>query len=276
MTAAKVLRRIMMTLGNPFESRLSMLTERRTKEIASLSRKKHRDELGQCIIEGARSLESAVDGGAHILEVIVQNGVELDPALTKRLSQPVYSVDSRTIGKISDTRTPSGVVAVVRTRLAEREDIPATGRILMLDGLQDPGNVGTLIRTAAWFGVDSVVAGPGTADFFHPKTLRASMGGVWDVRLHATASSADFLTAMKQHGRTIWVADMQGVEAASWTPGPNDVLVMGSEAHGVGPWILPIADGSVGIPRSNTTATAVESLNVAAAGAVLLSLWATH
>lgn len=276
MTAAKVLRRIMMTLGNPFESRFSMLTERRTKEIASLSRKKHRDELGQCIIEGARSLESAVDGGADILEVIVQKGVELDPELTKRLSQPVYHVDSRTIGKISDTRTPSGVVAVVRTRLAERDDIPSTGRILMLDGLQDPGNVGTLIRSAAWFGVDTVVAGPDTADFFNPKTLRATMGGVWDVRLHATASSPEFLASMKQQGRKIWVADMQGEEPGAWSPGPNDVLVMGSEAHGVGPWILPIANGAVRIPRSKAAATAVESLNVAAAGAVLLSVWARN
>ena len=266
----------MMTLGNPFESRFSMLTERRTKEIASLSRKKHRDELGQCVIEGARSLESAVDGGADILEVVLQNGVELDPAVMKRLSQPVYHVDSRTIGKISDTRTPSGVVAVARTRFLPAEDLAASGRILMLDGLQDPGNVGTLIRSAAWFGVDTVVAGPGTADFFHPKTLRASMGGVWDVRLHATASSADFLAGMKQQDRRIWVADMQGVEPASWAPGPKDVLVMGSEAHGVGPWILPIADGTVSIPRANAAAVAVESLNVAAAGAVLLSVWARN
>lgn len=253
-----------------------MLTDHRIKEIASLSRKKHRDAMGQCVLEGVRSLASAIDGGAEILDVVLQRGTELLPSLSSRLDQPVHEVDSRAMAKMSDTRSPSGLLAVVGTRYSSAEEIAAGSAVLFLDGIQDPGNVGTLIRSAAWFGVHAVVAGPGTADFFNPKTLRASMGGVWDVALHVAESSAEFLSAMKAQGRRVWVADMEGVTPSDWAPGPKDVLVLGSEAHGAGPWVVPIADGAVCIPRVRASATAVESLNVAAAGAVLLASWAPH
>jgi TrmH family RNA methyltransferase len=245
------------------------LTERRRKEIARLARKKHRDETGECIIEGIRSVDAAIDAGADIHDLVVADSLEIPARWMRPGAVPVTRTDERTLMKLTDTTTSPGVLAVVGIPAFGPEALANARRILLLDGVQDPGNVGTLIRTAAWFGVDAVVAGLGTADFWSPKTLRATMGGVWEIPLLTVHSVAE---ALHGWGAAVFVADMEGTPVDEWMVPERSVLVLGSEAHGVSPAVRSLATGAVSIPRRGRS-RGVESLNVAVAGGILIAAW---
>ncbi|MEQ9103223.1 MAG: RNA methyltransferase [Rhodothermales bacterium] len=257
------------------------LTERRRKEIARLSRKKHRDETGECILEGFRSVDAAIDAGADIRDILVAESVEVPARLMRRAPVPITRTDERTLMKLTETTTSPGVLAVVGIPVFGLDGLADARRILVLDSVQDPGNVGTLVRTAAWFGVDAVVAGPGTADFWSPKTLRATMGGVWDVPLLVVDDLAETLRGL---GMPVFVADMDGTPVRSWAAPERSVLVLGSEAHGVSAAVRALSHGSVSIPmggrqsepetgHGRTSGRGVESLNVAVAGGILIAAW---
>lgn len=260
---------------------IMQLTERRRKEIARLSRKKHRDEAGECIIEGFRSVDAAIDAGADIRDIIVAESVEVPAQWMRRAPVPVTRTDERTLMKLAETTTSPGVLAVVGIPVFSMEGLANARRILVLDGVQDPGNVGTLVRTAGWFGVDAVVAGPGTADFWSPKTLRATMGGAWDVQLMVVDDVADFLRDL---ALPVFVADMDGIPMGAWQAPDRSVLVLGSEAHGVSAVVRALAREAVSIPGGGSgrgagpgsgrgSGRGVESLNVAVAGGILIAAW---
>ena len=148
--------------------------------------------------------------------------------------------------------------------------------MLLLDGVQDPGNVGALVRTAAWFGVAAVVADDKTADFETPKAVRASMGGLWDVSLVRVPALGPVLDRLADAGVEAWGADLGGTPIGRWTPPRGAALVMGSEAHGLSE---PVAEwlrqrgGVVHVPGAGGERAGVESLNVVVAGGVLLHRW---
>lgn len=249
-----------------------MLTERRLKAIASLKQRKHRLRMGQFILEGERSLQSALDGGARLREVLLARSSRLDPVIQTRLERDdvgVFELPDRLAAKVADTTTPSGIIAVADV---PRGSLDGARTVLVLDGVQDPGNVGTLVRTAAWFGIDAVVSGPGTADFFSPKTVRATMGGLWDVQLVPTDDLGDVLAALEREGFGLWLADLEGTNLADWNPEDRSGLIIGSETHGFSDEVARAVLRKVSIPRS--APGAVESLNAAVAGAVLMARWA--
>jgi TrmH family RNA methyltransferase len=138
--------------------------------------------------------------------------------------------------------------------------------------VQDPGNVGTLLRTAAWFGASAVIAGPGTAGLYGPKVMRAAAGGHWSLNLARTNSPGVFLDELRKTGCGLYGADLQGVPISAWTPRRPSALVLGSEAHGLSPAVLDRLDSPVAIPRTPHQSSA-ESLNVAVAGGILIYEW---
>jgi len=250
-------------------------SDRRIKEIVSLKRRKGRDEHDSYIIEGIRSVESAVDAGVPLLDVYYTDDVSAEARLLKafRGSNVEGSVVSqRVMAKMSDTSSPSGVLAVARFPEPTLECIACMKKVLVLDGVQDPGNVGTLIRTAAWFGVEAVVSGPGTADFFAPKTVRSSMGGLWDVVLEHVTYLPGFIATIVRAGVDVRIADMHGPSVQEWKASTRSMIVIGSEAHGVSEAVRTAASGTISIPGADGK-KAVESLNAAVAGSILMSQW---
>lgn len=248
-------------------------TARQLKETADLSRRKHRDRTGCFVVEGVRSVQSALDAGAGLVSVFVTPEAGLPAELARRIGQqtPLLEVSARDMAKLSDVTTPPGILAVVRKPLSAN-DKAADGRTLLLDGIQDPGNVGTLIRTAAWMGVNRVLIGPGTADPFAPKVVRATMGGIWDVELVSVAEPAAWIGSARAQGATAWVADMDGTPADAWAPSIPSVLVIGNEAHGPSAAVRTACDAAVSIPMRGAQ-RGVESLNAAMAGAILMERW---
>lgn len=252
------------------------LTRRRLKDLASLHRKKHRDRLGMCLVEGVRSVESALAAGAPLVELLVTAEATSDSRvadLLARASVPAHTVSPTDLARLADTATTQGLLAVVRTEHVAANVL--AGPIIALDGVQDPGNVGALLRSAAWFGVRGVLVGPGTADPFGPKAVRAAMGGLWDVQIAASGDLALDLQRLSSRGLLLFGADLDGEPARTWAPPPEAVLVLGSEAHGLSDGVRALLDGRVRIGAPNAVAgrRGVESLNVAVATGILLHRW---
>ena len=251
------------------------MTRQRLKVLASLSRRRSREAHGVFLVEGVRSVEAALDARAPLVEVLVAAGRAEETriaALAHRAEAAGVAVErvaSRDLERVGDARTSQGVIGVAR-RVVHDQIEPRPG-LVVLDGVQDPGNVGTVIRTAAWFGVAGVVCGPGTADPESPKVVRAAMGGLWDVPLARTTDLAATLDALASDGLALWGADMDGTPVSAWQPGRGAALVLGSEAHGLSPASRERLSGTVAIPGAG--AAGAESLNVSVAAGILLHAW---
>jgi len=190
---------------------------------------------------------------------------EAQPDLTAQLQQAcsLYLVPPAILDKISETVSPQSIVAVVA---APQLPLPAAAALsLVLDGVRDPGNAGTLLRTAAAAAVDQVLFGPGCVDPFNGKVMRAAMGAHFRVPLR-TLENWDALGTLLSAGQSLYLASAQGdlrYDEVDWSR--PSALVLGSEAHGASPQLRAGA-ATVAIPM----AAATESLNVAAAGAAIL------
>lgn len=255
------------------------LSNRRRKTIASLKRRRHRRRHDLTIIEGRRALDAAIQANAPVVDCVITEEARTDTEIVNlldRLSARVHITDADTLADLTDVDTPQGLVAVVERRLVkptsliDRVDEETT--LLFLDGVQDPGNVGTLLRTAAWFGASAVVAGPGTAGLYGPKVMRAAAGGHWHLQLTRIDSSGPFLDQLRKAGCGLYGADLQGIPVSSWTPEGPSLLILGSEAHGLSPAVLDRLDSAVAIPGVPHR-SAAESLNVAVAGGILIYEW---
>jgi TrmH family RNA methyltransferase len=251
-----------------------VLTEKRKKEFASLRRRRYRDALDAFAIEGIRSVDAALDAHADVICLLStpESNSETRTRRALDLGGSAEVVSASELNRISDVATSQGVILIARRRQLEASELLSLPSVLLLDGVQDPGNVGALVRTAAWFGITGVLAGPGTADFFNAKAVRASMGGIWDVALASSADLRAWLNTWKSRGGESWAADLSGRSREVWKPAIPSALVIGSEAHGVEATLLESVDDSVHIPGS-TGSRVTESLNASVAGGILISDW---
>ena len=257
----------------PIPPDLQSMTRQRLKDIATLSRRKGRRAHGQFLVEGVRSVEAAVFAEAPLVEILVAHEIANEArvaALVEAAHVPVHGVAARDLERVGDARTSQGVLAVARSIVHRQLDVK--GPVVVLDGIQDPGNVGALVRSAAWFGVAAVVADARSADFEGPKAVRASMGGLWDLQLVRAPELAPALDAILEAGRVLWGADMRGTAISSWRPSGTDVLVLGNEGNGLSETVAARLSGRVSIPGADGT-RGVESLNVGVAAGVILHQW---
>jgi TrmH family RNA methyltransferase len=181
----------------------------------------------------------------------------------------VEEIGVRAFGELADTDTPQGILAVVQPRTWTVADIPS-GPILVVDGVQDPGNVGTLIRTAHALGASASLLLRGTADPMNPKALRAAMGATFRHPV-VQLDDAPFITWARQHGITLWAAAADGTPLARALDGKrirteSIAVIVGNEGAGIRPQLNAVAAKRVAIPL----ARGAESLNVAVAAGILL------
>ncbi|HEV8638968.1 MAG TPA: RNA methyltransferase [Chloroflexota bacterium] len=231
-----------------------------------LRRAASRRDRGEFLAEGIKLVADAVALGARPRRVFVDPDrlARSGPgrALLERLDPAtVVAVSADAMQALADTRTPQGVAAVFAAELTRQ----ATGRILLvLDGLQDPGNVGTAIRSAVASGLVETVLVRGGADPFGPKAVRAAAAALFAVRVVRPAD--DELPGLLR-GRDVWIADAAGdrpYDAVDWRR--PSALVIGSEARGASPELRALATGSVGVPLRGP----VESLNAGVAASIIV------
>lgn len=244
--------------------------------IRDLHRRRGRERRGLALAEGVRLVEEALAAelplrGAAISPALeaTTRGRALKSALERRAVR-LEPVSERELTDLADTEHPQGVVAVVEPPRWTLADIAvAPGRpVLALDGVQDPGNVGTILRSALGLGAAGVVALKGTAELTSPKVVRGSMGALFRVPA-VTGDAETFLAWTRKHGMELWVAAAGGEPldpGAARGHGAAVALVLGNEGAGVSPALEAAATRRVAI----RLAPGAESLNVAVAAALLL------
>lgn len=247
---------------------LAPLPETKLRRLRALLSRNLREKYRECIVEGARIVDEALRSSWTVeFLCISQSGrVHLDKLSEHR--HPVYIVSEDEFSTISTTEHSQGILAVVRMS-TEPAPPPRDGIILALDRISDPGNVGTIIRNADWFGVQLVLLGKGCADLYNPKTIRATMGSLFHLPVISDVNLLDACEKSAQEGFALWCADMDGGPVtAAHRAMPRALLIIGSEAHGVDPAIRAKMQESIGIPRIGKA----ESLNAASATAAMLAL----
>jgi TrmH family RNA methyltransferase len=232
----------------------------------SLLAKKGRREHGRFSLEGATLLREALEAGVRVESVFAtQTALDETPLLREIESPglPVYAIDEKTMRRISDVETPSGIVAVAPIALERAADLLSDdGVVLVLADVNDPGNAGTLLRSAEAFGVTRVIFGEAGAEPFLPKVVRSAMGAVFRLRL-AVTQTARLKAAMDGWEAIGLEAGGTPLGALQWPS--RTLLVVGNERHGLGEW-RSLCVRSAAIPMSGQA----ESLNAAVAGSIAL------
>jgi TrmH family RNA methyltransferase len=253
---------------------LSSASNPRVKEWAKLLERKYRDREGKFLLEGVHLVKEALDAGWP-LEVVAfdeSTGVleEFENYIEGNLQgRPQWiSVSPDIIAKCSETGTPQPIFAVASKRPPQKEAIFGTslGLVAVLDGVQDPGNVGTIVRSAAASGATAVVLGKGTADLYNPKTIRATMGALFHVPV-LEADLTELLPEAKRKGIAVAGTSLQAsLSCYDYDFRRSVWLVFGSEGSGMSMPVSAMVDDNVIIPMTGRT----ESLNVAMAATILL------
>ena len=248
------------------------LTELRSKHIRELlNNPRARRGDSEFVVEGPHLIEAALEKAPKLILYIAatEKAIERHPELLERaeaMGLACYALSPKHAGRITNAAEPQGWFAELRMpRPAElRGDV-----VIALDGLQDPGNVGTIIRTAAWFGIETILLGNSTADPFAPKVVRSTQGAIFDVSLETGGNLVKRLTDLRASGREIVATTLDPAATSVFEatfPNPC-VLLFGREASGLSPELLELATTKVMIPKYGVG----ESLNVAVSSAIVLA-----
>lgn len=242
-----------------------MLSNGKIKKINSLKAKKTRQISQLFTIEGIKSVkEIASEGTIPLREIYATE--EFFDAFKQGSVCPVTWVSDAEMKKISAQSTPEGVLAVCAIPRWDAPDLSSGRIVLALDDVRDPGNMGTIVRTADWFGIRDILCSPGTVDIYNPKTVQSTMGSIARVRVHyvdlpqVLASTALPVYGTFLDGEDIFKADLA----------PEGVIVIGNEANGIGPEVAAVAGRHLTIPRFGEFRRA-ESLNAAVAASVVVA-----
>ncbi|MFW6043369.1 MAG: TrmH family RNA methyltransferase [Marinilabiliaceae bacterium] len=245
-----------------------MLEKAQKKLITSLSQKKYRDKQGLFVAEGPKLVDDLLTSGMTPEILVSVHDDHFYPNLTD--TSVFYPVDETEFKKISFLKTPQGVLGVFRkpSQTFHFGD-HANDLTLCLDGIQDPGNMGTILRLADWFGIPFIVCSTDCADVFNPKVVQASMGALARVDVHYTPL-AEFCTASSdQLHLPVFGTFMEGEDIFSTHLPDRGLIIMGNEGQGIRPETEETVTTRLSIPSFGTAHTGMESLNVAVATAIV-------
>lgn len=246
-----------------------MLSKSQIKAISSLQSKKLRQKYAQFIVEGEKSILEVKDSANYVIDTIISENEMPDSirmAFTNTTDIQLIENTGASFRKITSQNTPSGLLAVINIPKVDFDAVLSelkTGLHLFLDTIQDPGNLGTIIRTADWFGIKNILANEGCADLYNPKTIQASMGSF--SRINFIPANVDTLRKLKEKGMVIIGATLEGEDITRFNFPENGILVMGNEGKGISPEIIELLDKQITIVKAGSA----ESLNVAIATSIL-------
>ncbi len=243
-----------------------MFSKSTIKYIQSLQHKKFRDEYNAFIAEGPKLVKELFLGNKFLCRNIfaLQEWVDgLDKHMLGLVNGKVEIIRDFELSKIAAYTTPNQVVAVFEKRVQAGSVDPAGKLTLVLDGIQDPGNLGTIIRTADWFGIEHIICSANTADMYNSKVVQGTMASLGNVNMLYTDLA-------------IWLKDQKGIQKIATTLDGKPmkavngikeaIVIIGNEANGISPEILKLADLQISIPKYGLA----ESLNAAVATGIIL------
>ncbi|MBI5402378.1 MAG: RNA methyltransferase [Ignavibacteriae bacterium] len=241
------------------------------KNIAKLKQKKFRDESGQFLIEGAHLIDECNKSKYYkrnIIKIILRTDFKDERLLGRLRHIESEYLSPKDFNKISETENPQGIIAVT----GKADNLPHhEGKIICaLDNINDPGNLGTILRTCWWFGIENVITGRDSVEVFNSKVIRASQGAVFNLLIKEKVNLKEELIGKSNEGYTVLLTDLSAINSISNTTFGKDkkyVIVFGNEANGISKGIKEIPEFE---KIKIDSYTKCESLNVASSAAIIL------
>ena len=255
------------------------------KWASSLGDKKYRDAEGAFLIEGEKLSFEALDAGLPVIRIFVEEGKQagIMPRLDKYSGNEKYEQTSITLlsesafSKISSEKSPQGIIIAIKyldffrkLDIIYKEEffLKPSERAIILCSIRDPGNLGSVIRSAVAFGTEHIILTDDCVDLYNSKTVRAAMGSLFKIKATVVSDMTACIDAIRSQGRRVFAAELRqnAVPISEITPDSSDVVVIGNEGHGISHDISTACTGSIYIPISENT----ESLNASVAAGVLM------
>ena len=241
------------------------------KNIRKLKEKKYRDSSNEYIVEGLKMIEEAIEENVKIKKIVVCENCLKDSEIEQKFMYKIAKYDciyvsSKVFGLLTDVVNPQGMLAVIQKDGTEDKICYDDDIIVVLDGIQDPGNLGTILRTVDSVGLKQIILSKTSVDAYNPKVVRSTMGAIYRVKIIEAENLVETLKNIKKHKFKIVATSLEESESIYKMDYTKKVIVIGNEANGVSREILDIADAKAKIPMLGKT----ESLNASiATGGIL-------
>ena len=251
--------------------RISSKDNEFVKHIKKLKDKKYRDQSNEYVIEGIKLVEEAINENAKIKQIVICEECIKTQEISKKLMYEIASFDciyvtENVFNSITEVKNPQGILAVIERKNSENEINYNEDIIVALDGIQDPGNLGTILRTVDSIGLKQILVSKKTADVYNPKVVRSTMGAIFRVKVIECDNLEKTLKEIKKYKYEIVVTSLQTNESIYDIKYNKKIIVIGNEANGVSKEIQEMADKKVKIPMLGKT----ESLNASVATGIVL------
>lgn len=249
-------------------------------KIGKLSNKKYRNEENLFVCDGKKLLNEAINFGAKIRYIIVKNDANFDAELINKIKNckengtAVLCVNEQVFEKLTEENAPQGVMAVceflkeMHTNSTTVENANFDEKIIMLEAVRDPGNIGTIIRNAAAFGIDRLIFSSDCADIYSQKVIRAAMGAIFKVKIDIVDDFVGTVKSLKKCGKRVLSATLgkNSLILGKIELRSQDVIIVGNEGHGISDEVIKASDETIFIPMCENT----ESLNAAIASSIFM------
>lgn len=249
-----------------------MLSKNRSRFIISLQKKKTREEERLFVIEGDKIVREFLTAGFPLRTLVAKK--EFINSLTPDMKQLIDETEDASfeeLRQVSSLKTPHNALAIVN--IPERildEKALHNDLCAAIDFVQDPGNLGTIIRAAAWFGIKNIVCSPDCVDVFNPKVVQATMGAILHVNVYYTGLK-QFLDRMRENEMPVYGTVLGGESIYSHPLGKQGIILFGNESKGISRELLPYISDKIMIPGAGMRIPGIESLNVGMAASVVFS-----
>ena len=248
-----------------------MISQRELKYYSSLLVKKFRTEEKKFIVEGLKIVEEGLASSLNCEAVFATPAfIDSFPDLINTVQHKVkklIQLKSIEFQKISDTKSPQGIAAVFNKSYPQKKINELKDKfIVMIDNVSDPGNLGTILRTCDWFGINNILISNQSVEYLNPKVIRASMGSIFHLNIYEDVNENDLLL-LKKNGYQIVCSDLKGKDVFSYSTSSKNIISFSNESLGPSEQIKIIADDFITVPRKGKA----ESLNVSSAAAIILS-----
>lgn len=245
-----------------------MLSKNQIKILRGLQRKKERRNSGLYVVEGKKIVQEILNSEDDWVELYAtKSWLEQYPEYISLKN--VYEITDRDLAQISSFKTPNDVMLLLKQKSEiDFLEVHSSNIVLALDGIKNPGNMGTIIRLADWFDVGHILCTSNSVDQYNPKVIQSAMGSISRVNIHY-GDLVHMLTQLKSH--KTYACDLNGDSIYDTSFNEKSILIMGSESDGISKEVRNIVDRTVTIP--SVSITGIDSLNVASAAAISLSLF---
>ncbi len=241
------------------------------KHIRKLKDKKYRDESNEYVVEGVKLVEEAVKENAKIKQIIVCEDTTRTYEIPTHIMLEIakyecISVSDKIFNIITQVTNPQGIMAIIEKNAQDAQIDYSQDIIVVLDDVQDPGNLGTILRTVDSIGLNQIIVSKGTADAFNSKVVRSTMGAIFRIKIIEVENLAQVIKEMRKHHFKLMVTSLQTKNSIYDIDFNKKIIVIGNEANGVSKEIQDMADEKAKIPMLGRT----ESLNASVAAGVVM------